>query len=238
MALSTVHRGALFEKRAQRALKGLSMALERVGGKEDGGIDLQGWWWLPNWNHILHSKEAASSTPPLIRLRVLAQCKAESKKMGPNYVREMEGVLSRHHHNNHTLEPTVALLVSQSPFTKSTLLRVTSSPTPFLLIHLPPSLARSDTPDDDSGDTQRRRATATGTGSEESQIPDTTDAHLGSAIWNTSLSGSDGLLGSAFQLRWERDLKDFENSGRPGLWMGREKVPIYIPSEFDYYVED
>ena len=48
MALSTVHRGVAFEERTMRLLQeGLSMSLRRVGGKADGGIDLQGWWWLP-----------------------------------------------------------------------------------------------------------------------------------------------------------------------------------------------
>jgi hypothetical protein len=51
--------------------------------------------------------------------------------MGPNYVREMEGVLGRFP------QPAVALLISQSAFTKATLLRAVSSPLPFFLLHLP-----------------------------------------------------------------------------------------------------
>ncbi|KAL7425036.1 hypothetical protein Q5752_000724 [Cryptotrichosporon argae] len=40
--------GLAFERHAQRILNaGLGMALARVGGAGDGGVDLRGWWWLP-----------------------------------------------------------------------------------------------------------------------------------------------------------------------------------------------
>ena len=46
--LSNVHRGAAFEKRSLELLQStMSMSLTRVGGKSDGGVDLLGWWWLP-----------------------------------------------------------------------------------------------------------------------------------------------------------------------------------------------
>jgi len=127
--LSTVHRGTAFEKRAMRLLEtNLPMLLNRVGGKSDGGIDLQGWWWLP-------FALTASSTPThRQRVRVFAQCKAEKKKVGPKYIREMEGVLHRH---LTTPDPMVALFISESPFTKEALLRTQSSPIPFFLLHLP-----------------------------------------------------------------------------------------------------
>jgi hypothetical protein len=115
--LSTVHLGTAFERHSQTLLsQHMSMALTRVGGKEDGGIDLQGWWWLPPSS--LHPSSALRTSlpppPPLPpsetavadsnttnpagrprRIRVLAQCKAEKKSLGPNYVREMEGVMYR-----------------------------------------------------------------------------------------------------------------------------------------------
>ncbi len=76
------------------------------------------------------------------RIRVVGQCKAEKKKMGPNYVRELEGVVFRFlaTSSDATIDPplppqistspVVALLISQSPFTKSTLVRAQSSPIP------------------------------------------------------------------------------------------------------------
>lgn len=46
--ISTVHRGTAFEKRSLSLLQStMSMSLNRVGGKADGGVDLLGWWWLP-----------------------------------------------------------------------------------------------------------------------------------------------------------------------------------------------
>ncbi|EPQ53458.1 hypothetical protein GLOTRDRAFT_139694 [Gloeophyllum trabeum ATCC 11539] len=124
MVASAVHRGVAFELRSLRILQAhLSMSLQRVGGKADGGVDLQGWWWLP-------SRTADAEHPR--RVRVLAQCKAEKKKMGPNYVREMEGVMSRQR-----TDAAVALLISESAFTAATLLRANSSSVPFFLLHFP-----------------------------------------------------------------------------------------------------
>jgi hypothetical protein len=155
--LSAVHRGVAFEQRSLALLRAqLSMSLVRVGGKADGGVDLLGWWWLPARR----------------RVRVLGQCKAEKKKLGPNYVREMEGVLHRH-----LPADAVALVVSESPFSKATLLRAHSSPVPFFLLHLPPR------PEDAPA-----------------------GSHVGSAFWNPALAGTDGLLRGEVQLRWERQL--------------------------------
>ncbi|KAF8329436.1 uncharacterized protein EI90DRAFT_3281117 [Cantharellus anzutake] len=129
---SAVQRGTEFERRSLLVLqKHLSMSLNRIGGKSDGGIDLQGWWWLPSF--ALTRKEFDDGLRR--RVRVLAQCKAIQKKMGPNFVREMEGVLFQYSNETaasasqliDTMIPTVAVLISQSPFTTSTILRAMSS---------------------------------------------------------------------------------------------------------------
>jgi Protein of unknown function (DUF2034) len=143
------------------------MSLKCVGGKEDGGIDLLGWWWLPpNDSSLL--LESSSDTPSSMskrrrRLRVIGQCKAEKKKTGPKYVRELEGISFRFltmsgssldiiHNpppnpdsdsdsvvdeftNAETSQPpppVVALLISESEFTKSAILRAISSSTTIL----------------------------------------------------------------------------------------------------------
>ena len=127
--ISSVHRGAAFERRAMRLLQtNLSMSLNRVGGKSDGGIDLQGWWWLP------FASSAFTDPANRRRVRVFAQCKAEKKKIGPKYIREMEGVLHRYFDDPN---PLVALFISESHFTKEALLRMQSSSIPFFLLHLP-----------------------------------------------------------------------------------------------------
>ncbi|KIY69125.1 hypothetical protein CYLTODRAFT_350240 [Cylindrobasidium torrendii FP15055 ss-10] len=133
----------MFELRALRTLETNfhGLKLRRVGGKDDGGIDLVGWWDLPTFSR---------------RLRVLAQCKAEKKKSSPKYVREMEGVSMvynagvRSPLNDTSVDEeeesspkgsVVALLLSESPFTKSTILRALKSPIPLMLLHVPPVLA-------------------------------------------------------------------------------------------------
>ena len=220
------------------------MVLERVGGRMDGGVDLQGWWFLPRpplTDHPDHP-EFRSPHPHLIRLRILAQCKAESKKLGPNYVREMEGVLLRYrlHPNEDNsvivnndddaetgIPATIALLVSQSAFTKSTLLRALSSPVPFLLVHLPQSNVVNQNYVDVTNPSILPELVHPSTSPQSSS----SSLSSGSAVWNPALSGSSGLLKDAFQLRWERDLSS-PFTGTPALWMGRQRVPNCIPPSF------
>jgi hypothetical protein len=207
------------------------MSLKRVGGKSDGGIDLMGWWWLPPavTGNLPKTKNAvafdSSSSPSQIgrrRLRVLAQCKAEKKKMGPHYVREMEGVLHRYIARNQELlqssgveatnetdhYPLVGLLISQSRFTPSTVLRAQSSPVPFLLLHIPPLPSLEEE------------------GSEETGI--------GMAIWNPALAGEKGLLGGQVEVRWERSMSGGGTSaGRPVLWWEGRRLGSWTPEAGD-----
>lgn len=280
--LSTVHRGVLFEQRALKLLRDeFSMSLTRVGGRGDGGIDLIGWWWLPYAAPCLSpSSNTPSSSPDTCserrrRIRIVGQCKAEKKKMGPNYVRELEGVMYRlaasaaglrrdiggHDESmdesvasidlHSTREicsppsslsmsprgtqslledgprdeiPTVAVLVSQSPFTRATILAVQSSSIPFLLVHLP----TTSTPDslnvpltdqtpkgvaemDDCGSTRPASGTQA------------------TVIFNQALGGTQGLLGGQMEVRWERDLSVGGGLGKPGLWWLGRKLRSWTP---------
>ncbi|KAL1699711.1 hypothetical protein EV121DRAFT_215725 [Schizophyllum commune] len=258
---TTVAKGTAFEQRSLAvARKRLSMSLRRVGGKSDGGIDLTGWWWLPHASDALqsqhtsdtaqsrHAADGDASRPqphPRRRIRVLAQCKAEKKKIGPNYVREMEGVLYQYrgvprHHMTSSLadslhasqentddeandaslgHPIVALFISESPFTKSTMLRALSSTVPFLLLHLPPTQPRHPLPSSSSSCST----------SLTSSYDDTTT--MGSILMNHALSR---MLGGDLEVRWERNLSDGRQStdgtwtpgGRPGLyWKGQKLEP-------------
>ncbi|GLB39251.1 putative protein of unknown function (DUF2034) [Lyophyllum shimeji] len=211
--LSTTHRGTAFEERSRNILQNhLSMTLRRVGGKSDGGIDLLGWWWLPPLG-------VSDPSAPRRRLRVLAQCKAEKQKASPKYVREMEGVLHRYitlspsfsphdtgkpplHHSSQY--PVVAVLISESPFTKATLLRAQSSPVPFFLFHLPPVPSSLDT----------------------AMSAETDHKWAGTAVWNPALAGTRGLLGGEMEVRWERSPSC---DGRPGLWWRNRKLRSWTP---------
>ncbi|CAA7263250.1 unnamed protein product [Cyclocybe aegerita] len=208
----------------------MSMSLKRVGGKEDGGVDLVGWWWLPH-NAASVSSSSPASTADRRRLRVIGQCKAEKKKMGPNYVRELEGVSynllargfttfpvpSKDNENGAWAEfgqdssiPLVALLISQSLFTKSTILRAHSSSIPFFLLHLP---SLEDT-------------LVNGKEAEDGDPRDVA-GNLGSVYCNAALSGTQGLLKGHMEVRWERHFSG--ESGRPALWWKDERLQSWTP---------
>jgi hypothetical protein len=226
---TTVEIGTAFEERARRIARAhLSMALTRVGGKSDGGIDLQGWWWLPvPTNGVVRDGDDTVTHGGRRRLRVIAQCKAEAKKLGPNYVRELEGVLFRLLHApspgaeassisesrssstaaaiHSTGAPLVAVLVSQSPFSREALIHAKSSKVPFLLLHVPEAatVAASDA-----------KVNAT--------VP--IDAPV-TAFWNPALGGANGLLRGEIEVRWERS----SNGGRPGIWRNGERISSWVP---------
>ncbi|KAL5498520.1 hypothetical protein ACEPAH_1873 [Sanghuangporus vaninii] len=219
--LSSVHRGTAFENRAMMMLRYLSMSLTRIGGRSDGGVDLQGWWWLPATSPTSQSTDPEQAD--LVtdntgihrrRIRVLAQCKAERKKLGPNYVREMEGVLYRHlhlipsHEQDTKTLPTVALLVSESEFTKATVLCALSSPLPFFLLHLP------------------RHSSETSKVAIEGDR-NSTDGFV-SAIWNPALGGQKGILGGEIDLRWELS-QDPTIPRRPSLWFHSTHLESWVP---------
>jgi hypothetical protein len=225
-ALSTVHRGVAFEERSRKLLRdNLSMSLRRVGGKSDGGIDLQGWWWLPalTQSSSAQARSILGYGGPRHRLRVLAQCKAEKKRLGPNYVREMEGVIHRQLSNAqqtampqvhpHHICPTVALIISESTFTKATLLHALSSPIPMFLLHFPPV----------PGTVELEHAYG------EKPIPSFDG--IGSAFWNPALAGEKGLLRGEIDIRWEHSVV---GGGRPGLWRKRSKIVSWIPDVDDH----
>lgn len=204
LALSAVHRGVAFEERSMRLLQDhFSMSLRRVGGKADGGIDLQGWWWLPT-----DSTTSTHSTQQHRRLRVLAQCKAEVKKASPKYVREMEGVLhvAGTSHMEEGAYPTVGLLISSSSFSKLALLRAHASPLPFMLLHLP----EHDT--------------------EDHNVQDGTGCAIGSVVFNPALGGPNGILKGRFEPRWEYAGLG-AGGGRLGLWWDGRRVESWSPGQ-------
>ncbi|KAN0127217.1 Protein of unknown function (DUF2034) domain containing protein [Lactarius tabidus] len=204
--LSAVHRGTAFENRALSLLsEHMSMSLTRVGGSNDGGVDLIGWWWVPGCEKTYPEKHGEWSLANRRRLRVLAQCKAEKRKMGPGYLRELEGVVYRHaatasrdppHHDvpTPTEAPPVALLVSESAFTRGCLLAANASHLPFLLVHLPPS----------------------------------EPGKLGAIFGNPALVSAKGVLRGELEIRWEHGVP-FVGNGRPRLWWQGRPLPSWTP---------
>jgi len=185
------------------------MSMTRTGGKNDGGVDLVGWWWVPP--HPQQADLGSTDTTSHLarrRLRVVAQCKAEKKKMGPGYLRELEGVVYRHMNMNTTAidgplplsGAVVGMLVSQSPFTRACLLAAQASAVPLMLLHLP-----------DVGES----------------------SFIASAVWNTALGSSSGLLAGEMEMRWEHRLPKRDNDAvetRPALWWRGARLPNWTPN--------
>ena len=219
-----------------------------------------------------------SNTANRRRLRVLAQCKAEKRKMGPAYLRELEGVAYRYaalaaattpapdaslllrrripppRDLNSTSDPpphpttapasvltspattptmtmttttpptamqhppVVAVLISESEFTRNCVFAANASPLPFLLVHLP--------------------ATSSGAGS----------AAIGAVFGNPALVSARGVLGGDLEIRWERGTgagagapsggaldagsggaRGGGGGGRPGLWWQGQPLPSWTP---------
>ncbi|KAJ5225968.1 hypothetical protein N7468_007193 [Penicillium chermesinum] len=101
---STVYIGTHYEYTVQERLRRAGLALDRIGGRDDAGIDLLGTWHLPERT----GRRA---------LRVLVQCKALRTKLGPNLVRELEGALRQPPVGWRTGQ-TVGVLVSPREATK------------------------------------------------------------------------------------------------------------------------
>ena len=132
ISLSTTARGKAFEVWTEGWLRRkLGMDLVHTGGAGDKGIDLLGWWRLP--------KSPQRQRPPLetANFRVIVQCKAESKKLGPRHLRELEGSMHRIAQSSSAeTSPPLGVFASSSPFTSKTVQQALTSPMRLLLIQL------------------------------------------------------------------------------------------------------
>ncbi|KAL9114450.1 MAG: hypothetical protein Q9227_001531 [Pyrenula ochraceoflavens] len=73
---SSVYTGTHYEYTAQATLRGHGFVLQRLGGSNDYGIDLAGFWHVPTLPEPL---------------KVIVQCKNSIRKLLPKMVRELEG---------------------------------------------------------------------------------------------------------------------------------------------------
>lgn len=133
-------RGTRFENStlAYLSQKFPSMHLIRTGGANDGGVDLLGWW------HI-SPPTPDSTAPPFNRVRVVVQCKAEAKKLGPIHVRELKGVVNTAKTDDTAV---MGILASSSGFSKQCLLQGLACDFPLLFLHLVAPTTSSQIEDD------------------------------------------------------------------------------------------
>lgn len=123
----------------------LSFKLQRVGGKNDHGVDLRGFWNVPlrKIQQQPDDRNAALGRGST-RCSVIVQCKAETQALGPSVVRELEGTVA---FEDLSLNPasagkdkkarrTVGLLASQSGFSREALLRAQVSTFPLFLLEI------------------------------------------------------------------------------------------------------
>ena len=173
--------------------------------------------------------------------------------MGPGCIRELEGVVYKFlaestraqgpcptavpavaaakeapRPREEHLTPVVALLISQSPFTRASLLAAQSSTVPLYLLHLPspdhPHSPREPSPRDaDSGPHA------------SPETPPLTEGAIGTAFWNAALASTRGILGGEMELRWERTLPEPNaglfglGRGRPALWWRGQRLANWVP---------
>lgn len=116
---STTYVGTRYEYTVQSTLRRFGFDLERIGGRDDAGIDLVGTWHLPG-------RELAP-------IRIIIQCKALRTKLGPNLVRELEGAF-RHSPLGWRTSEKVAILVSPREATKGVRDTLTRSTHPLFWI--------------------------------------------------------------------------------------------------------
>lgn len=109
--LSTLHIGTSYEYLCARTLPLLGFtSLLRTGGRSDRGIDLLAHWTLPsssggqslssssssfdgeNTHHLQSQNEVRGQKRGVIK--ALVQCKAHTRKPGPDMIRELEGAVS------------------------------------------------------------------------------------------------------------------------------------------------
>ena len=134
--------------------------------------------------------------------------------------------------------PPIALLVSESAFTRHCLLAAHASPLPFLLVHLPPH-HHHHPPSPPPTTTMGASSVPGGGGSGGSSA-------IGAIFGNPALVSAKGVLGGELEIRWERGgsipsgVSSSQSSGmlggaagRPRLWWQGQPLPNWTPEVGD-----
>lgn len=120
----------------QRLLRTIGIDSRLMGGPSDGGVDLQGSWYLGPSASGTDGRAGASSVggpkqqplTPSSAVPVIAQCKYITKDCPPAYVRELEGTLGR-------WSDSVGLLISSRAASRACVEAIFMSSAPLLFLH-------------------------------------------------------------------------------------------------------
>ena len=127
---STVFTGTRYEYLTLSSLRRLGIELAKVGGSGDKGVDLVGFWHLPQWSHTSRQTTPANAVeetqPKKIdeKIKVVVQCKRISptaraaRSIGPSVVRELEGAFRGAPTGWRAREGVLGMLVSTRAATK------------------------------------------------------------------------------------------------------------------------
>ncbi|KAH8919057.1 hypothetical protein BT69DRAFT_1285150 [Atractiella rhizophila] len=208
--MSTVALGTHFESLSHAFLtRTLHMSLRQVGQANDRGVDLRGWWCLPDR-----------------RLRVIGQCKWSLKsKVAPRVFRELEGTVLRSHlvggENGEVdgavggeKEGVLGVLCASRGFTKEAMRYWSGSRVPLMLVQVDDSVILSFLRSSASNASNASNTGVWGGGVEQQVRCET-------ILWNDAARG---VLGEKFSTEWRRKM------GRDGkvvegpvvLWNGEE----------------
>ena len=128
--------------------------------------------------------------------------------------------------------PPIALLISQSAFTRHCLLAAHASPLPFLLVHIPPQPPLPLPPPSRHPSNSKTSDSKTGGGGGGG------GSAIGAVFGNPALVSSKGVLGGELEIRWERgggsDVPSLgmlgdASAGRPSLWWQGQPLPSWTP---------
>jgi hypothetical protein len=109
--LTNIEKGLLFEKETIRTLTKFNFNIKSTKQSHDHGIDFWG---------DFHS------------IKILGQCKNESKPLGEKYLRDLEGNLTHHG----LKDKCIGILVSVNGFTDHAIRYLRQSPSPLLCIRV------------------------------------------------------------------------------------------------------
>lgn len=118
---STVFTGTRYEYLVLSSLRRLGIELARVGGSGDKGVDLIGWWHLPQWKSKTSTTEVADLLKVMVQCKRIASTTKRTKAVGPNVVRELEGAFRGAPGAWRNANDVVGLLVGTRAATKGVL---------------------------------------------------------------------------------------------------------------------